>query len=137
MSVMGQLCDNNLVAQANHLVEEEIVLDGEHFPAHRVVSSEPDVRLLRDRSIEEPFTVFPKEFWVVGGVTMVLAELVRDSVLVKEVPDVDAHPHVREPGPVFRVRVDLLFSITVGVVDQMLRLVGCRDGKRSLDKELT
>jgi hypothetical protein len=134
---MGQLCDNNLVAQANHLIEEEIVLDGEHFPAHRVVSSEPDICLLCNRSIEEPSTVFPKEFWVVGGVTMVLAELVRDSVLVKEVPDVDAHPHVCKPGPVFRVRINLLFSIAVGVVDQMLQLVGCRDGKRSLDKELT
>jgi hypothetical protein len=90
-----------------------------------MISSEPDIGLLCDGRIEEPFTVRAKQFWVVGRVTMLLAELMRDSMLVKEVPDVDAHPYVCKPGPFFRVRIHLLFSVAVCVVDQMLRLVGC------------
>jgi hypothetical protein len=102
-----------------------------------VISSEPDVRLLCDQGIEEPFTVWPKQFWVVSQVTMLLAELMHDSMLVKEVPDIDAHPYVCKPGPFFRVRIHLLFSVAVCVVDQMLQLVGCWNRKRCLDKELT
>jgi hypothetical protein len=67
---------------------------------------------------------------------MLLAKLVALVVLVQEVKNVDCHPDVEEPRPVVWVREDLLFCITVGVVDKMLRFVCTGNGEYFLNKIL-
>jgi hypothetical protein len=67
---------------------------------------------------------------------MLLAKLVVLVVLVQEVKNIDRHPDVQEPQPVVWMREDLLFRITVGVVDKMLRFVRTGDGEYFLNKIL-
>jgi hypothetical protein len=64
---------------------------------------------------------------------MLLAKLVALVVLVQEVKNVDRHPDVEEPQPVVWVREDLLFRITVGVIDKMLPV--CAHGERRILSE--
>jgi hypothetical protein len=87
-----------LVAKADHLVQEEIILYRQHLTADRMVSSEPDICLLCNRSIEEPSSaIWAHELGVIGRIAMLLAEFVADLVLVKEVEDIDGHSHVEKP----------------------------------------
>ena len=57
-------------------------------------------------------------------------------MFVQEVPDVDAHADVFEPGPFVGVRMNLLFGVAVGVVHEVLGLVGGRNGEGCLYEEL-
>ncbi|KAJ7688901.1 hypothetical protein B0H14DRAFT_3533036 [Mycena olivaceomarginata] len=69
------------------------------------------------------YLVLSHQLRISHRVAMLLAKLVALVVLVQEVKNVDCHPDVEEPRPVVWVRKDLLFRITVGVIDKMLRLI--------------
>ena len=58
----------------------------------------------------------------------------RTFMLVEKMPHVDAHPNIIKPW--IADGENLLFGITIGVVDEVLRFLSPSDRKCMLDKYL-
>jgi hypothetical protein len=81
-----------------------------------MVSSEPDICLPCNGSIEEPSSViWAHELGVIDRIAMFLAEFVADLVLVKAVEDIDSHSHVEKPQPFFWLCKHLLLCVAIFV----------------------
>jgi hypothetical protein len=97
-----------------------------------VEAAEPDIVLFGNRSVEEPSSILRQELRIILWVAIYPAVFVCLLVLVFEVPRVDAHPDIREPG----VTLCLLFCEATAVVDDVVGLPCTGDGRDLLDKRL-
>lgn len=82
-------------------------------------------------NIEEPLARFTLEFRIHGRVAVFLTELMRDLVLVQEMPHIHAHTNAIEPW-VFH---SLLLGIAIGVIEDVFRLLRTRNRECILDHD--
>ena len=86
----SQFCDPDVVADSDHLVEEEVEMHLRHLPDDRQELGEPDVDLLACRRVEYPLTgLISHQLGKTCRVTVVLAVPVGFLVL----PDRVKHVH--------------------------------------------
>ena len=95
MATSRELRPCQLVLVHNTLIEEKIVLDSCHLSENRVISSHPNVRLLRNGRVEKPgLAVILEELRKIVRVAVDGARLVRLFVLQFPVKHVDWHPAI-------------------------------------------
>lgn len=86
------------VLEPKHLVQEEIELDISHLPAHSSELTKPDITLLSHRGVESPCLVIVPHLRKISRITVLLTELVRNGMLVEEMPHINTEFDLVEEG---------------------------------------
>lgn len=110
------------VPTADHLLQEEVILHRQHLSANRKVPAKPNIDLFGYRRVEvPPAPIFHHQLRVVSRIAVDLAVHTRGLVLVEQVPDINTHPNLIEPG--ITLSFDLVFGITCCIIDEVVGFI--------------